>query len=293
MKKSFIFKIVFLVLALTLVGVFPESLEAQFSPSPEDIRILPPGSEVEPPTTVEDVERINNTRVTPSDPFYTGVRMGTPEEFRNANASGPLTTVSALLARIENILNIIIPFLVGLAVFLIIYGLLRYVLYAADEEKRKEGKDFILWGIFGVFLMLSVWGLVNILVNSLPTDNSRAAVTRVYPTGQVPNLPTTDPNLIDLIQRVQAIGPYIIGFFFTIAFFIILIGILNYIKEGANEEKRAEARKFIIWGIVSLFVMLSIWGLTNVLVNSIQLDNQLPASKIPKLPEIPVPSPPR
>jgi hypothetical protein len=32
-----------------------------------------------------------------------------------------------------------------------------------NEEARKEGKKVIIFGIVGLFVMVSVWGLVNIL----------------------------------------------------------------------------------------------------------------------------------
>ena len=71
--------------------------------------------------------------------------------------------------------------------------------------------------------------------------------------------------------------------FISIAVFIIILGLFNYIREGDNEEKRAEGRMFIIWGIVSIFVMLSIWGLVNVLVGTFNFDNTLPRDSIPIL----------
>ncbi len=194
----------------------------------------------------------------------------------NGGANGTLTNISSVIIRITNILNLIIPFLVGLAVFLIIYGIFGYISNAADEEKRKEARDFIIWGVVGVFIMVSVWGLINILVNSFATNNSNAIVKNTYNTGVVPELGTS-PTLITFIDRVNAIGPYLIGFLISIAVFIILLGIVNYIRQGANEEKRAEGRSFIIWGVISVFLMLSIWGLVNILIESFKFNNQVPS----------------
>lgn len=77
-----------------------------------------------------------------------------------------VTTVPALLTRLEEILNVIIPFIIGLAVFTIIWGIFIYITKAGEEEKRSEAKLYIVWGIIAVFSMLSIWGFVNILVNS-------------------------------------------------------------------------------------------------------------------------------
>jgi hypothetical protein len=90
-----------------------------------------------------------------------------------AQGSANLTTISQVLNRFQAIINLIIPFIVGLAVLVIIWGVFGYVTSAGDEEKRGEAKQFILWGVIGVFIMVSVWGLVNILVNSFGVDRSK------------------------------------------------------------------------------------------------------------------------
>ncbi|MEK7170423.1 MAG: pilin [Patescibacteria group bacterium] len=71
-----------------------------------------------------------------------------------------------LIAQINAVINTIVPFLVGLAVLIIIWGVFNYISGAGDEEKRAQAKQYIVWGVVGVFIMLSVWGLVNVLVNS-------------------------------------------------------------------------------------------------------------------------------
>ena len=74
--------------------------------------------------------------------------------------------IADLINQINNVINAIIPFLVGLAVLVIIWGVFNYIAGAGDEEKRAQAKQYIVWGVVGVFIMLSIWGLVNVLVNS-------------------------------------------------------------------------------------------------------------------------------
>jgi len=51
----------------------------------------------------------------------------------------------------------------------------------------------------------------------------------------------------------------------AIAVIIFLWGVVSYITAGADEEKRATARSLMIYGIIGLFVMVSVWGLVAVL----------------------------
>src|SRR3989344_3443266 len=82
------------------------------------------------------------------------------------NAGQEGDNIADLINQINNVINAIIPFLVGLAVLVIIWGVFNYIAGAGDEEKRAQAKQYIVWGVVGVFIMLSIWGLVNVLVNS-------------------------------------------------------------------------------------------------------------------------------
>ncbi len=67
----------------------------------------------------------------------------------------------------------IIPLLVALAVTAFIYGIIQFFLNPENEEKRKAGKSYMLWGIIALFVMVSFWGLVGILTSTFtPTNGS-------------------------------------------------------------------------------------------------------------------------
>jgi hypothetical protein len=42
---------------------------------------------------------------------------------------------------------------------------------AGDAQARKEGTKLIFWSVIGIFIMVSVWGLVNIVSNTVSLDN--------------------------------------------------------------------------------------------------------------------------
>lgn len=97
-------------------------------------------------------------------------------------AHGAIDTLSALIGRLNAILNLVVPFIIGLAVFTIIWGIFTYVVQAANEEKRREAVQFIIWGVFGVFLMLSVWGLIALLTSIFDFRSS-------YNQNEIPKIP--------------------------------------------------------------------------------------------------------
>ncbi len=56
----------------------------------------------------------------------------------------------------------IMPLLVTAGIAYFIYGVIRYVI-AGDSKEREEGKQLMIWGIIGLFAIVSMWGLVKLL----------------------------------------------------------------------------------------------------------------------------------
>lgn len=56
----------------------------------------------------------------------------------------------------------VVPLLLTLAMVLFIWGIIQFFLSAENEEKRKKGKTFMMWGLISLFVMISMWGIVNI-----------------------------------------------------------------------------------------------------------------------------------
>ena len=67
----------------------------------------------------------------------------------------------------------------------------------------------------------------------------------------------------------------------TLALLYFLYGAAQYILESKDEGKREEGRQVMLYGVLALFVMVSIAGIVQVLSNSLQLNNaQLPLPRL-------------
>lgn len=69
----------------------------------------------------------------------------------------------------------------------------------------------------------------------------------------------TFAEFIDML--IKTILAPIIPILVAIALLIFLWGVGQLVLSAGNPEKSASGRKFMIWGIVALFVMTSLWGL--------------------------------
>ena len=59
-----------------------------------------------------------------------------------------------------------VPLVVVLAVVAFVQGLIKYVSHGDNEEKRTEGTKMMIYGIVGLFFMVSIWGTLKIFTNS-------------------------------------------------------------------------------------------------------------------------------
>ncbi|MEX0652242.1 MAG: hypothetical protein WD509_02645 [Candidatus Paceibacterota bacterium] len=58
-------------------------------------------------------------------------------------------------------------------------------------------------------------------------------------------------------------------------------GLAQYVLSSGDEGKKAEGRNIMIYGIIALFVMVSVWGLIRLLQDTFNLNNTTPT--VPQL----------
>jgi len=67
--------------------------------------------------------------------------------------------------------NVFIPLLFSIAFLIFLFGVYKYFIYhGAEAKSHEDGRKYILYGIIGFAVMVSVWGLVNIVTQTFGTD---------------------------------------------------------------------------------------------------------------------------
>ncbi len=69
-----------------------------------------------------------------------------------------ITDFKSLVNALIYDINLLIPLLFGLAFIAFAFGVIRYI-YSANTEKIQDARKFIIFGIIGIAVMLSVWAL--------------------------------------------------------------------------------------------------------------------------------------
>ena len=72
-------------------------------------------------------------------------------------------TLTNFAQTIGDIISTLTPIVVALALLFFFWGLAKYILAAGDEAKQAEGRSIMIWGVIALFVIVSVWGLVQVL----------------------------------------------------------------------------------------------------------------------------------
>ena len=85
-----------------------------------------------------------------------------------------------------------LPLLILAALVLFLFGIVKKFFWSGDSSDKGEAGRYILWGIVALFVMVSVWGLVNVLRGTFQLDNNNVPLAPAVPLQEAPPaIPTT------------------------------------------------------------------------------------------------------
>ena len=76
-----------------------------------------------------------------------------------ALAQNPFLTI---LGKVKQLLDATIPIVITIALIYFIYGVGKYVT-TKDDEGKEEARNIMIYGTIGLFVIVSVWGIVLLL----------------------------------------------------------------------------------------------------------------------------------
>ena len=91
-------------------------------------------------------------------------------------------TLGDIIRTVRDLVNTIIPLFMVIAVAVFLWGIVKYITAAGDEEKAKDARGYIIYGLIGVFVMVAFWGIIQVV----------ASTFGITPGGTVP-VPTWNP----------------------------------------------------------------------------------------------------
>jgi len=85
---------------------------------------------------------------------------------------GPLANT---LSTVQDVVNLLIPLMLSLAILVFFWGLVKYIANASDEAAKESGKTLMLWGMVAIFVMVAFWGILGFVQQSTGLSGSITA----------------------------------------------------------------------------------------------------------------------
>ncbi|HEY5382994.1 MAG TPA: hypothetical protein VIJ88_00320 [Candidatus Paceibacterota bacterium] len=93
-----------------------------------------------------------------------------------------LQPIRNLIVALGGILNITIPVLIAAAIVVFFWGLVQYI--RTSGEGHEGGRNMMIAGLLSLFIMVSVWGLVNLAQGALGVSGNASVQIPQVPTAQ-------------------------------------------------------------------------------------------------------------
>jgi hypothetical protein len=81
---------------------------------------------------------------------------------------GCVGSIGCIASTILYLINaVLVPVIFAIAFLVFLYGVFRtYIWSSGDETAVAQGHKLILWGLIGFVVMISLWGIVNVVANT-------------------------------------------------------------------------------------------------------------------------------
>jgi len=79
----------------------------------------------------------------------------------------PSSPAGMSISQVYALVQYLVPLMVSIAVLLFLWGIVKFIANIGNEEARKAGKELMIWGMVAIFVMVSFWGIIGYVQQSL------------------------------------------------------------------------------------------------------------------------------
>src|SRR3989338_5407848 len=101
--------------------------------------------------------------------------------FAFAQGTPNLSNIDTLVQAIGNIVELALPIVVGIALLVFFWGLVKFIFAQGNEESKADAKKIMLWGLIALFVMVAVWGLVQFIGTAFGIGQGDTVVVPTVP----------------------------------------------------------------------------------------------------------------
>ncbi|MBX4210523.1 hypothetical protein KW783_00935 [Candidatus Parcubacteria bacterium] len=98
------------------------------------------------------------------------------------------------------------------------------------------------------------------------------SLTGLMPAFALAQAPAATNNVQNLVASLGNIVKYLIPIAFAAALLFFFWGLARFMLNAGDETKKVEGKNLMIWGLITLFVMASVWGIIHFLGGSLGIE---------------------
>jgi hypothetical protein len=81
-----------------------------------------------------------------------------------------------------------------------------------------------------------------------------------------PPLPTGPRTFSDVLaDSVFPLFDAFVGFIMVLSLLAFIVGVVRFMSTAGDDQSRATGKRLMVWGLIALFVMISVWGIANII----------------------------
>ena len=86
-------------------------------------------------------------------------------------------SVLEIVEVIQDVVNIIVPLFMTVAVAVFLWGIIMYITAGGDAEKEKTARGYIIYGLIGLFVLVAFWGLITVITTTFGVTEGTTPIT--------------------------------------------------------------------------------------------------------------------
>lgn len=93
-------------------------------------------------------------------------------------------TLLGILSLAQTIVSRLVPFAIGLAVVVFFWYLIKFIMQGGQSANEKDASiKGMGYSVLALFVMVSIWGIINVIGSTLGVSSNAAVPTVGVPTG--------------------------------------------------------------------------------------------------------------
>jgi cbb3-type cytochrome oxidase subunit 3 len=87
-----------------------------------------------------------------------------------------------------------------------------------------------------------------------------------------PSVALASQSVQGMLVRALSLINFLIGTVFVLAILVFFYGLVRFVLSAGEKDARERAKQIMVWGVIAVFIMTSIWGIIAFLQDSFGVD---------------------